>query len=396
MRIKYSLIDKLKNLTSTEMDLFLYIAKYQRLNGFVAGVHNQNVCKATGMCKQSFYTAMRGLERKEIVKISRTSDIDYDFLILGNDFTGDDAFKAGCEGYIDLSRSIFHKKQFKQLKAKEKWLLLYFLHCTHDNSSSYRIGTGNFYKNKEESMLQKRLVELSRLAYNRGIVIFSDFLNLNELNILHTTPKDMFLSQYKTYGGYDLSERQMAVFLPDALYYDYEYPIQIIEVTPSSKRFAENLTHRDYLGALMNLGIERSKVGDIIVEDQKGLIFVKEELAEYIADNLTVVRHTNVNTSIGKGVKVDYEPRFEELKGTVSSIRLDSVLALAYPLSRSKITAQIEAGKVFVNGKLITSNGYRLKDNDIISVRKMGRIAYDGILSETKKGRYLISVRKYI
>ena len=123
--------------------------------------------------------------------------------------------------------------------------------------------------NKEESMLQKRLVELSRLAYNRGIVIFSDFLNLNELNILHTTPKDMFLSQYKTYGGYDLSERQMAVFLPDALYYDYEYPIQIIEVTPSSKRFAEDLTHRDYLGARMNLGIERSKVGDIIVEDQK-------------------------------------------------------------------------------------------------------------------------------
>ena len=145
-----------------------------------------------------------------------------------------------------------------------------------------------------------------------------------------------------------------------------------------------------------SLASDPDKVGDIIVEDQKGLIFVKEELAEYIADNLTVVRHTNVNTSIGKGVKVDYEPRFEELKGTVSSIRLDSVLALAYPLSRSKITAQIEAGKVFVNGKLITSNGYRLKDNDIISVRKMGRIAYDGILSETKKGRYLISVRKYI
>lgn len=147
MRIKYSLIEKLKNLTSTEMDLFLYAAKYQRLNGFVAGVHNQDVCRATGMCKQSFYTAMRGLERKGIVKISRTSDIDYDLLILDNDFTGKEAFKAGrCKGYIDLSRSIFHKKQFKQLKAKEKWLLLYFLHCTHDNSSSYRIGTGNFYK----------------------------------------------------------------------------------------------------------------------------------------------------------------------------------------------------------------------------------------------------------
>ena len=223
--------------------------------------------------------------------------------------------------------------------------------------------------NKEESMLQKRLVELSRLAYNRGIVIFSDFLNLNELNILHTTPKDSFYLSIKlmvdmTYQSVRWLFFYLMLFI---------MIMNIIEVTPSSKRFAENLTHRDYLGALMNLGIERSKVGDIIVEDQKGLIFVKEELAEYIADNLTVVRHTNVNTSIGKGVKVDYEPRFEELKGTVSSIRLDSVLALAYPLSRSKITAQIEAGKVFVNGKLITSNGYRLKDNDIISVRKMGR-----------------------
>ena len=96
--------------------------------------------------------------------------------------------------------------------------------------------------NKEESMLQKRLVELSRLAYNRGIVVFSDFLNLNELNILHTTPKDMFLSQYKTYGGYDLSERQMAVFLPDALYYDYGYPMQPLKICPVNKRFAEDLT----------------------------------------------------------------------------------------------------------------------------------------------------------
>lgn len=245
-------------------------------------------------------------------------------------------------------------------------------------------------------MLQKRLVELSRLAYNRGIVIFSDFLNLNELNILHTTPKDMFLSQYKTYGGYDLSERQMAVFLPDALYYDYEYPIQIVEVTPLNKRFAEDLTHRDYLGALMSLGIERCKIGDIIVEDQKALIFVKEEMAEYVANQLTKIRHTQVKATIGTDFQVDYEHKYEEHKGTVSSVRLDSVLALAYPLSRSKITAQIEAEEVFVNGKLITSNGYRLKDGDIISVRQMGRIVYDGILSETKKGRYMISVRKYI
>ena len=245
-------------------------------------------------------------------------------------------------------------------------------------------------------MLQKRLIELSRMAYNRGIVTFSDFLNLNELNILHTTPKNMFLSQYKTYGGYDLSERQMAAFLPDALYYDYEYPVRIIEIRPLNKRFAEELTHRDYLGAVMNLGIERCKLGDIIVEEGRALLFVKEEMAEYIAEHLTQIRHTSVATTFTAEFNSDYEPDYEELKGTVPSIRLDTVLSIAYPLSRSKLTALIEGARVFVNGKLVTSNGYRLKENDMISVRKMGRIAYMGILSETKKGRYMISVRKYI
>ena len=250
--------------------------------------------------------------------------------------------------------------------------------------------------NKEELLLQKRLVELSRIADTREIVTFSEFLNLNELNILHTTPKNMLLSQYKTYGGYGLSERQMAAFLPDALYYDYQYPIQIIEISPVNRKFAEELSHRDYLGAVMNLGIERCKLGDILIEDGKAILFAKEELAGYIMEHLTRIRHTTVRTSILPAFEDSYEPRYEELKGTVASVRLDTVLSLAYPLSRSKVTGLIEGARVFVNGKLVTSNGYRLKEGDILSVRKMGRIGYNGILSETKKGRYMVSIRKYI
>lgn len=146
MRIKYKLIPKLKDLTSVEMDFFLYIAKYQRKNGMVCGVHNQDVCKNTGMCKQSFYTAMRGLEKKGIIQVWKNSDIDYDILIVDNDFTKEGSFDKGCEGFISLDREVFHKKLFKELKAKEKWMMLYFMHCTHENSGSYRIGTANFYK----------------------------------------------------------------------------------------------------------------------------------------------------------------------------------------------------------------------------------------------------------
>ena len=250
--------------------------------------------------------------------------------------------------------------------------------------------------NKEEILLRKRLIELSNQAYSRDIVTFSDFLNLNELNILHTTPKDMFPARYETYGGYESSERQMVSFLPDALYYEYGYPIQVVEITPVNKKFAEELTHRDYLGSLMNLGIERSKMGDILIQDEKAILFVREEISSYIAENLVRIRHTNVLTSILQTAEITYEPHFQEIKGNVASIRLDSVLSVAFPMSRSKMTAFIENGRVFVNGKLITSNGYHIKDNDIISVRGLGRIKFTGVISETRKGRYMVSVNKYI
>ena len=138
--------------------------------------------------------------------------------------------------------------------------------------------------NKEETMLRKRLIELSNQAYQRDVVSFSDFLNLNELNILHTTPKDMFPARYETYGGYDLSERQMVAFLPDALYYDYGYPMQIIEIKPLNAKFSEELSHRDYLGSLMNLGIERNKMGDILLMEDRAVLFIREENIIHLVD----------------------------------------------------------------------------------------------------------------
>ena len=249
---------------------------------------------------------------------------------------------------------------------------------------------------KEEFMLQKRLIELSKTAYRRGIVTYSDFLNLNELNILHTTPRREFDTPYETYGGYNDSERQMAAFLPDALYYTHFYPIQILTIEPLQKKFAESLTHRDYLGAVLNLGIERSKIGDIIVMEQCAYLFVHESLADFICSDLTRIRHTSVMVTKKDAEDFSYTPKYEEITGTVASVRLDSLLSLAFNSSRSKLVALIEGGKVFTNGKLMTTNSYQVKEGDIISVRQMGRFKYNGILSQTKKGRYYVSLYKYI
>ena len=249
---------------------------------------------------------------------------------------------------------------------------------------------------KEELMLQKRLIELSRLAYQKGIVTYSDFLNLNELNILHTTPKQDLYARYETFGGYDYSERQMVAFLPDALCYDYLYPISTLKIAPLQKKFSEKLSHRDYLGSILNLGIDRSKLGDILVEDDYAIIFVHKSLEQFMLEEVTRIRHTSVMLSVLDDSTFNYTPSFKEIKGSVSSLRLDSLLSLAFSSSRSKLVAYIENGKVFVNGKLITSNGYQIKENDIVSVRGLGRFKYIETMSQTKKGRYYVTLHLYI
>ena len=249
---------------------------------------------------------------------------------------------------------------------------------------------------KEELMLQKRLIELSRIAYQRGIVTYSDFLNLNELNILHTTPKHELSSCYETFGGYEYSERQMVAFLPDALCYEHFYPISVLKIAPLQKKFSEKLSHRDYLGTVLGLGIDRCKVGDILVEDDYAIIFVHQSLEQFMIDELTRIKHTSVMVTIEDFSELSYQPNVKEIKGSVSSLRLDSLLSLAFASSRSKLVAFIENGKVFVNGKLITSNGYQVKENDIVSVRGLGRFQFKETGSQTKKGRVYVTLHLYV
>ena len=250
---------------------------------------------------------------------------------------------------------------------------------------------------KEEQQFIHRLIELSGKAYQRGIGTYSDFLDLNELNILYSIPKDQLYTSFQLWGGYDLSERQMVAFIPDALCCNLNYPMIPLEIRASNRKFAEELTHRDYLGAILNLGITRIKIGDILVTDSSSaIVFVQKSIADYIGKELSKVRHTMVSVSASSPEDISYSPRFEEIRGTVASLRLDSLLSIAFSASRTKLTALIEAGRVFVNGRLITSNGYQIKEGDIISVRKMGKFKYIESLSKTKKNRTFVLIHKYI
>jgi RNA-binding protein YlmH len=189
----------------------------------------------------------------------------------------------------------------------------------------------------------------------------------------------------------------MAAFIPDILYDpDWTYPIVCVRITPRSAKFAEKLSHRDILGALMNLGIERDRTGDIAICDTEAYLFCSRSLSEMICRELTRIRHTSVSCEVCDLEAFSYTPKTERIRGSVASVRLDAVMALAFTGSRSTLVSLIEEGKVFINGKLITTNAYALKDGDLISVRGMGKFRYNEVLGQTKKGRCMIEIEKYI
>jgi len=252
--------------------------------------------------------------------------------------------------------------------------------------------------------IANRILELSRLAHQREIVAFSDFLNLDQLHTLHNLPKVDLSTQYITFGGYIGAERQMVAFYQDALSFNGEvnlidalhFPMAVIFIKPTNIKYSDDLTHRDYLGAILNLGIERSKVGDILVNLNSSYVFLHASLTDYITKNLTQVRRTSVIvTQISLG-SFTYQPEFTEIKGSVSSLRLDGMLSLALSHSRNKLTGLIQGGKVFVNGRLILSNSYKIKDNDIISVRGVGKFKFVRVTGKTKKDRDYVLIYKYL
>ena len=139
--------------------------------------------------------------------------------------------------------------------------------------------------NNDTELLKKRFAELCRRADGRGCLLYSGFLSLNEQSALASIARTL-PAPYSLYGGAEGCERRMARF-GYAEGDDTEgYPIDIIEIAPKSEKFASDLTHRDFLGALMHTGVEREKIGDIIVRGKHAYAFVEAPLAPYFADTL--------------------------------------------------------------------------------------------------------------
>ncbi len=249
---------------------------------------------------------------------------------------------------------------------------------------------------ESKDRMNRHLLDLCRRSERTGSWVYSGFLSPAEQDDFQRCPESAPFDYFFD-GGYDAAERRLLVAGDEERNgCPPEPPVCVVSVRPSSLKFAEELSHRDYLGAILSLGIERTLVGDILVREKQAWFFCMDSAADFLASSLTRIRNTAVTASLSSAEAPELQPRYESVRLNVASERLDAVLSAFTGLSRGQTTPLFSGEKVFVNHRSVTDRSFRLKEGDILSVRGFGKAVYDGIEHETRKSRLWVSLRKYL
>lgn len=250
---------------------------------------------------------------------------------------------------------------------------------------------------KEIQQLKNRFRDLAEKSFSQNIYTFTGFLGLSEQDTFWRMEEELRYCGYSFRGGKESADRKVLRFgNSDELGYDIPFPIVCIHIEPLMHKFAEQLSHRDFLGALMNLGIERSTLGDLQVGDKEAYLFCLDSIAEYICTNLSQVRHTHVKCSVTERIEdlPEEEPKKQILQ--VASARADAVISKVYQISRGDCLELFRTGKIFINGRQCENNSRQLKDGEVINARGFGKFIYVSTGSISKKGKLNIEVAVYV
>ena len=245
-------------------------------------------------------------------------------------------------------------------------------------------------------MLLAKIWDKIQTGIRKNIPANTGFLSLREQEMCRYLFGDQPGLSY--FGGYEDSERNMLVYLPDYLDESYllseDSPIVCIEA-----RFFEKdaLSHRDFLGTLMGAGVSRETVGDISTQVGRCQFFITAEIAPYILQNLASSGRTALHLAQIPLEQVTIaEPETKEIRDTVSSLRLDSIISSGFRIGRSLACDHIRAGRAAINGLPCEKPDKTIPEGAKISVRGLGKIKLRTINGETKKGRISVILDRYI
>ncbi len=248
--------------------------------------------------------------------------------------------------------------------------------------------------NDIDKLLISKATDTLRIAENRYTPKTFGFLNPRERMVISQQIKPSMGMVSVFDGGYPDAERTMFVCYPEYCETDSSDYIALLEI---SGRDISKLSHRDYLGSLMGLGLTRENIGDILLLEDKTLVFVKKEIADYIIANISKIGNCGINITCVEVGEIEIPARaVKEIKGTVSALRLDSVVSVAIGVSRTKVADMIRAGIVTLNWETVQDVSASVSEGDMLSVRGYGRMELSEIGCMTRKNRYSIMVSRYI
>lgn len=240
--------------------------------------------------------------------------------------------------------------------------------------------------NKDE-MIRAQAQDKIEQCFNKNFLTNTQFLDSHQQSILRNmVARERNGCKIVFYGGYEEAERVMMVCLPEYLGEDDLETLKVIRV--KKKPGGKTLSHGDYLGALLGLGIKRNMTGDILVREDGADIIVMEEIADFINQKYVKVGRTDISNEI-IDIKSLLIPEKDEKRfsDTVASLRLDNIVASAFNISRSKATAGIKSGNVYVNHMEIMDLDFQIKEGDLISFRKKGRARLVEVGGKSRKDR---------
>ncbi len=244
------------------------------------------------------------------------------------------------------------------------------------------------YTSDRDELFCSKIDDAITLCLTRQKPYFFSFMSERRQAVAENYLNSVYFQNYTFFGGYENSERKVLGLFFDEIDIS-AFPVSALEF---KYRNCDKLTHRDFLGSLMSLGIEREIVGDILVDDGRCVVFVKSEMKDYIVSQIFKIGNVGIKITDADIEKLPQGRGQEKLFYTVSSLRLDNIVAGVANLSREKTKQLILSGSVCVNFMKTQNVSLILNANDTFTIRGKGKFILKGIIGKTKKDRFKISV----
>lgn len=257
-------------------------------------------------------------------------------------------------------------------------------------------------KEKDDKILLAQVSDKIEMCENKNKIEYTNFLDLAQTELVQNYIDKLKIENYISYGGYEQSERKLFVIYPEkfnstVVEKNLVSIVKIVRIQLPDE-LKGKYAHRDYLGAVIKLGVKREKVGDIIVDNDGADIIVEKDISKFLLENLSgLTRFSKSKITIEKIDNLrTVEVRREEREIIVSSLRLDNVISELARCSRNKALDIINMERVFVNFQCETKKTKQIKTGDMVTIRGKGRFYIKELVGQTKSGRVIVKIEKFV